>query len=90
MGAVAKLGRSGLEIDAFNSSCKTMKTASSHGGSGPHILVLGPPESIIQTASRLVQPFLHSSQLMAECRRVCPGMTFPLKLSLCMGVWISI
>jgi len=47
--------------------------------SGPHLphASLGPPESITQTASRLVQPFLHSSRLMAECRRHAPAWPFP-------------
>ena len=37
--------------------------APSHGGSGPYVVhaSLGPPKSITQMASRLVQPFLHSS-----------------------------
>ena len=48
----------------------SLKIAPLHGGSGPHLLraSLGPPESITQTASRLVQPFLHSS------RQVSSGM----------------
>jgi len=35
--------------------------APSHRGSGPHVIhaFFGPPESITQTASRFVQPFLH-------------------------------
>ena len=47
--------------------------------SGPHLphASLGPLESITQTASRLVQPFLHSSWLMAECHRHAPAWPFP-------------
>jgi len=41
---------------------------------------LGPPKSTTQTASRSVQPFLHSSQ---KCRWVCLGMSFPLKIAIC-------
>jgi len=46
----------------------SLKIAPLHGGSGPHLLraSLGPPESITQTASRLVQPFLHSSQQVSS------------------------
>ena len=34
------------------------------------------PESASQMTSRLVQPFLHSSE---QCRWACPGMSFPQK-----------
>ena len=27
------------------------------------------------------------AQLTADCRRACPGMSFPLKLPLCMAIW---
>ena len=39
-----------------------LKIAPSHGGSEPHLIhgSLGPPKSSTQTASRSVQPFLHS------------------------------
>jgi len=50
-----------------------------------HILhaSLGPAESITQTASRSVQPFLHSSR---QCRRACRSMSFPLKIApFCAG-----
>jgi len=41
-----------------------LKIAPSHGDLDPHLILisLGPPESITQTASRSVQPFLHSSR----------------------------
>ena len=44
----------------------------------PHVThpYVGRCESTTQTASRLVQPFLDSSR---QCRRACPGMSFPLK-----------
>jgi len=46
----------------------------------PHLphASLGPPKSITQTVSRLVQPFLHSS------RRVSSDMTFP-KIAALLG-----
>jgi len=46
--------------------------------SGPHLIhgSLSPPEPTAETASRSVQPFLHSSQ---QGRRAFPGMSFPLK-----------
>jgi len=49
-------------------------------GSGPHLIhaSLGPPESITQTASRSVQPFM---QFTSECRQACRGMSFPLKIA---------
>jgi len=44
---------------------------------------MGPSESITQTTSRSVQPFLHSSW---QCCRACRGMLFPPKiLPICMG-----
>ena len=49
-------------------------------GSLPHLIhaSLGPPESITQTASRSVQPFLDSS---CQCRRAYWDMPFPLKIA---------
>jgi len=54
------------------------------GVSGPHLLhgSLSPPEPITQTASRSIQPFLHSSR---QCRRRCRGVLFPAKLHLPIG-----
>ena len=54
------------------------KNSHSHGGSGPHLIhaSLGLPDSITQTASQSVQPFLHSSR---QCRRACPGIPFHQK-----------
>jgi len=42
----------------------SLKIASSHGGSGPRLThdFFGPPESILQTAPQLVQPFLQGSR----------------------------
>jgi len=59
--------------------------ASSHGGSGPHLMhsSLGPPESITQTASRSVQPFLHSSR--QNVPKLYSGCPFPQKLPLSIG-----
>jgi len=60
--------------------------ASSHGGSGPHLVYasLGPPESITQKASWSVRPFLHSSrQNVVGHGGACPS---PSKLSLPMGI----
>ena len=49
-------------------------------GSGALLMCasLGPPESITQTASPSVKPFLHSSR---QCRQACPGISFPLKIA---------
>ena len=61
------------QIDRFSQFCTAhgrvssgisfpLLIALSHAGSGPHLMhaSLVPPESITQTASRSVQPFLHS------------------------------
>jgi len=50
----------------------------------PHLVYdsLGPPESTTQTASRSVQPFLHSSQQSVVA---CPHMSFSLKTAPSFG-----
>jgi len=60
-----------------------LKIAPSHGGSGPHGS-LGLPESSTQTASQLVQPFLH--RLCTACLYFTMECPFPpSKLPLLMG-----
>ena len=51
-------------------------------GSGPHLVCgsLGPPDSASQTASRLIQPFLHSSRQTVPI--LYKGRPFPKKLPL--------
>jgi len=69
-----------------------IKITPSHGVLDPHLIhgSLSPPKPTTQTASRLVQAFLHA-QLMAECRRAYQGKFFPLEIAPShRGIWIPI
>jgi len=57
-------------------------------GSGPHLIhaSLRPPESITQTASRSVQPFVHKSRQSLAILYNRPPLS-TLKLPLSTGIW---
>jgi len=79
---------SGMSLVPFPKNCPFASVA--WGNLGPHQNTgsLDPPESTVQTASRSVQPFLHSSP--QECSRAYQGMSFPLKIAPSHGaMWTS-